>query len=93
MDRVEEGVANFRSFQADMRDFTAEWRGAQAEKEKIEKVRISRLTIALTIIGLLLAYLTWRVDAKRISEVLAPGVSQQHFQQDAGNSVQYAQRR
>lgn len=72
-----------------VRDFVAEWRGVESERVKAERKRGSRITIVLTIIGLLLAYLTWRVDAKRISEAVAPTVSAAHAPQDAGNSPAY----
>ncbi len=69
MDRVEEGVSNFRAFQRDARDFFTEHRSIAAEQEKQRAARDEAIKEALaevqqrqdrklTFIGIAIAFLT-----------------------------------
>ena len=49
----------------------------QAERDRQEKRRWNRITAAIAIVGLLIALLTWRIEAKKTSEAIIPGIGQQ----------------
>jgi hypothetical protein len=98
MDRVEEGVANFRDFQKDAREFFTDSRSrAIAEKEfhdrrdkenaERQDLRDKKMAIRLTILGLVLGALAlWPIIKDvlgvKVSVNAPPSVSQQSAPQD-----------
>lgn len=71
METVEEGVANFKLFQKDMREFTTEFKANERNKEKTDKRRAKVHYFLLTLLsGLIVALFTYMLmhyDGKHIS--------------------------
>jgi hypothetical protein len=99
MNRVEEGVANFRDFQQDARDFFTEHRTNEARREEFQNKRDQEIKdhlarrdfwfmLAVALMGLVLGWLTYRDSERKISATSANPVVSYEQKQDAANPTQ-----
>jgi hypothetical protein len=93
MERVEEGVANFIDFQADMRAFVTRFDTNEKNKNELDARRSKiHYTLLTLLIGLVLALFTFvlnRMEPKQMG-ILAPLFTQSQPKENAGKKAEPA---
>lgn len=87
MEQVEEGVANFKLFQRDMREFVTEFKTNERNKKETDgrraKIHYTLLTLLIGLVIALFTYLLNHIDSKQLGTI-APIFTQSAPKENAG---------